>query len=71
MNGPRSRGAQVYVNDLCILPVQRSDAIDQGVLATLALELVLQLIRRRLPNIDAGLTTQMLGAKLIHRRAPA
>jgi site-specific recombinase XerD len=65
-----AQSAKIVVDDLNRVPTKRSRTICKAVLAPLAFLIVQQLISRRLPDVDASRTRQMLRHDLGHRQPP-
>src|SRR5215468_7281377 len=64
------RAAEVIVDHIDVAPAKLLGAIDEAVLAPPALMIVRELVRCRLPDVDAGAAGEMLSRDLGHRHAP-
>src|SRR5262245_66087973 len=60
----------IIVDDHNFLPSDLTRAISESILASLAFEVVGNLARRGLTDIDNGTTRKVLGSDLIHDRSP-
>src|SRR5262249_51206654 len=65
-----ARAAEVVVDDIDVAPAKLLSSIDEAVLAPPALMIVRELVRCRLPDVDAGAAGEMLRRDLGHRRSP-
>jgi len=64
------RSAEIVVDNLDVLPTKQSRPVGKAVLSTLALQIVRDLLGRRLPNIDNCAASQMVRRYLRHRTPP-
>src|SRR3984957_1725340 len=63
-----SRDPEVVIDHLDVLPAQCACTIDKIILEPWALQIVLQLTRRRLTDVPSGPPGQMVSGDLFHRR---
>src|SRR5215471_3555079 len=61
--------AKIIVDDLDCSPAELSGAIGEPVLTAAALQIVQQLIGRRLADVDKGAATQMISRDLDHHQS--
>ena len=72
--GPRDAtagAAEIVIDDGDIAPAELSRAIGKTVLAALTFQVVGRPDRRRLTNVDDGLTGEVLSRDLAHERPPS
>ena len=62
--------AEIIVDDGDVIPTELPRAIGKTVLAPLAFQIVNNLIRRRLTDVDDGLASEVLRCDLAHERPP-
>src|ERR1017187_5523463 len=67
---PGSRDPEIVIDHIDVLPAQRTCTIDKGILAPLAFQIVLHLIRRGLTDVHTSPPGQMISGDLVHRRPP-
>jgi hypothetical protein len=65
-----ARAAEVLVDHIDVAPAKLLGPIDEAILAPSALMIMRELVCRRLPDVDAGATGEMLSRDLGHRRFP-
>src|SRR5271157_465237 len=64
------RSTEIIVDDLDVLPAKQSRSVGKAVLPTLALQIVSDLLGRRLPDVDNCAASQMFRRYLRHRTSP-
>src|SRR5215471_15468173 len=65
-----ARAAEVVVDDIDVAPAKLLGSIDEAILAPPALMIVRELVRGRLPDVDARVAGEVLRRDLGHRRSP-
>src|SRR5208337_277980 len=65
-----SRSPEIVVDDLDVLPAEQSRSVGKAVLSALALQIVSDLLGRRLPDVDDCVASQMIMQYLRHRTPP-
>jgi hypothetical protein len=65
-----TRTAEIIVDDFNISPAELAGTLNKRILASFAFKVVCNLICSRLPDINNGLTRQMIGPYLTHPSSP-